>query len=136
MNIEFKDFNQADIHMFFKYRGTDLYDKKESGGSVRDLSGVKRGKYSKTDPDKFLIGKGVSKSKIVIGAAFYGKIYTGVENINHGLGQAFTSKKAINYTETYTISQNDDAFTIMRNMTLNETQTNEMGNYFILLTVL
>ena len=42
-------------------------------------------------------------------------------------------KKAINYTETYTISQNDDAFTIMRNMTLNETQTNEMGNYFILL---
>ena len=60
MNIEFKDFNQADIHMFFKYRGTDLYDKKESGGSVRDLSGVKRGKYSKADPDKFLIGKGVS----------------------------------------------------------------------------
>lgn len=49
----------------------------------------------------YLISRGISKSKIVIGAAFYGKIYTGVENINNGLGQSFLTKKSISYTLIY-----------------------------------
>ena len=50
---------------------------------------------------KYLISRGISKSKIVIGAAFYGKIYTGVDNINNGLGQSFDTKKSISYTLIY-----------------------------------
>lgn len=85
---------------YFNVMSYDL----ESSSVTSHQSALYSSKYATASADtsvNYLIGKGVSKSKIVIGAAFYGKIYTGVENINHGLGQAFISKKAINYTLIY-----------------------------------
>ena len=47
----------------------------------------------------YLVKNGVSKSKIIIGAAFYGRIFYDVKSTNNGLGQSYSSKKSISFTD-------------------------------------
>ena len=46
---------------------------------------------------KYLATNGVSKSKIIIGAAFYGRIFYDVASTNNGLGQSYSRKESITY---------------------------------------
>ena len=46
---------------------------------------------------KALIDLGIPAEKIVIGGAFYGKIFENVENVNNGLGQPAKFQKTFNY---------------------------------------
>jgi chitinase len=48
---------------------------------------------------KALIDKGISSEKIIVGSAFYGKIFQDVENTNNGLGQPAKFKTTIGYKD-------------------------------------
>lgn len=48
---------------------------------------------------KYLANNGISKTKLIIGAAFYGRIFYDVKSTNNGLGQSYSSKKSITYKE-------------------------------------
>lgn len=48
---------------------------------------------------RFLDSVGVPSEKIIIGAAFYARIFKNVENTNQGLNQACVFKTSINYTD-------------------------------------
>ncbi len=49
----------------------------------------------------FFVKRGVSKEKIIVGAAFYGKKFTGVANTNNGLNQRASDVENITFTEIY-----------------------------------
>jgi len=46
---------------------------------------------------QYLLNEGVPASKIVIGAAFYARVWEGVQNINNGLYQAGRFKNSVSY---------------------------------------
>ncbi len=56
---------------------------------------------------KYLIGRGVPEQQIVIGAAFYGRIWESVANSNQGLYETGSFKRSIGYNN---LEQLDDGF--------------------------
>ena len=46
---------------------------------------------------KYLLDLGIPREKLILGAAFYGKIFENVENINNGLSQPGKYKNSVNY---------------------------------------
>jgi chitinase len=48
---------------------------------------------------KYLINLGVPSEKIIVGGAFYGKIFENVEDINNGLSQPGKFKRTLNYKD-------------------------------------
>ena len=62
---------------------------------------------------EYLLQNKVTPSKIVIGAAFYGRIYQGVSNTNNGLSQSYEKRSTISYTgikEDYLSRLNTEVF--------------------------
>ena len=59
---------------------------------------------------KYLISKGVPEHKIVLGAAFYGRIYKDVANINNGLYQAANFKGGVNQNNFDKVTNNFEFF--------------------------
>jgi len=59
---------------------------------------------------KALIEIGVPAEKIVVGGAFYGKIFENVENDNNGLGQPAKFKKTIGYRNMPTVFPADSGW--------------------------
>ncbi len=51
---------------------------------------------------KYLIDNGIPGEKIIIGGAFYGKIFENVENINNGLSQPGKFKRTLNFKDVTT----------------------------------
>ena len=83
---------------YFNVMSYDLDD----GRKTSHLTALYNSTYASTSADSgmsYLVSKGVSKSKIIIGAAFYGRKFEGVENTNHGLGQSYTKKSSITFKE-------------------------------------
>ena len=58
-------------------------------------------RYSTDDAVKSIINAGVDKRKVVLGMAFYGKKFTGVDSSNNGRGNKYESKREISFTEIY-----------------------------------
>jgi chitinase len=59
---------------------------------------------------KALIGIGVPSEKIIVGGAFYGKIFENVENVNNGLGQPAKFKTTVNYKNMPTMFPADSGW--------------------------
>jgi chitinase len=59
---------------------------------------------------KYLIKIGVPANKLVIGSAFYGRMWEGVANVNHGLYQAGKFKAFIDYKKLQNVAGPENGF--------------------------
>jgi chitinase len=55
---------------------------------------------------QYLLNHGVEARKLIVGAAFYSRVWEGVENVNNGLYQAGKFKSFIGYDRFQTLSKN------------------------------
>ena len=94
-------YDLASLNNILDYFNVMSYDL-DDGRKTSHLTALYSSTYATTSADsgiKYLVSKGVSKSKIIIGAAFYGRKFEGVEATNNGLGQAYTKKSSITFKE-------------------------------------
>ena len=83
---------------YFNIMSYDLDD----GRNTSHLCALYNSTYASTSANSaltYLVNQGVSKNKIIIGAAFYGRKFEEVEKTNNGLGQSYTKKSSITYKE-------------------------------------
>ncbi len=95
-NYNLKDLNG--ILDYFNIMSYDLDDSRKTS----HMCALNSSSYASTSASvsvDYLIKNGVSKSKIVIGAAFYGRLFEGVSDTNNGLGQSYSSKRSISFTD-------------------------------------
>jgi len=89
--------NRIDIptlNNYIDYYNLMTYDMDYDGTSItRHMCEFKTTKDAITVAQNY----GISKNKIVIGMAFYSRIYYGVSSTNNGLGQTCTSRESANY---------------------------------------
>ena len=93
------DFPKLEAYMDYYFLMT--YDL-DSGGVTRHHSALYTSTYAPVSVEssvRYLLNQGVNPKKIVIGAAFYGRICEGVNNTNNGLGQSYSKRSTISYTK-------------------------------------
>ena len=84
----------------------DLYSQTKTGHHT-PLYSVNNESYSVDSSVRYLTEIGIPKSKIVIGAAFYGRIWENVPDVKNGLFQNAKFKRAISFNELHLL---DDGY--------------------------
>ena len=84
----------------------DLYSQTKTGHHT-PLYSVNTDSYSVDSAVRYLTKIGIPKSKIIVGAAFYGRIWENVPDINNGLFQNAKFRKAISFNK---LDNLDDGF--------------------------
>ena len=86
----------ASILDYFNVMSYDLDDSSKTS----HMCALYNSTYATVSADtaaSYLVKQGIPKKKIIIGAAFYGRIFYDVENTNNGLGQKYSSKASITF---------------------------------------
>lgn len=86
------DYRELNKYMdYFYIMSYDLDD--DGSGITKHLTDLRTCKYGA----QVLVDYGVDKKKVVFGIAFYGRLFRGVANTNHGFNQPYESKSSITY---------------------------------------
>lgn len=86
------DYRELNKYMdYFYIMSYDLDD--DGSGITKHLTDLYTCKYGA----QVLVSAGVDKKKVVFGIAFYGRLFRGVANTNHGFNQPYESKSSITY---------------------------------------
>ena len=87
-------YDYKELNKFMDYFYIMTYDLDDDGSNItKHLTDLYTSKYGA----QVLVNAGVDKKKVVFGIAFYGRLFNGVKNTNHGLNQPYESKSSITY---------------------------------------
>ncbi len=87
-------YDYKELNNFMDYFYIMTYDLDDDGSNItKHLTDLYTSKYGA----QVLVSAGVDKKKVVFGIAFYGRLFNGVKNTNHGLNQPYESKSSITY---------------------------------------
>ena len=95
------NYDLRSLNNYLDYFNVMSYDL-DDGRNTSHMCALYSSTYASESADsalKYLAKNGVSKDKLIIGAAFYGRIFYDVKSTNNGLGQSYSSKKSITYKE-------------------------------------
>lgn len=95
------NYNLKELNNVLDYFNIMSYDL-DDGSKTSHMCALNNSTYAATSASAsvdYLTKNGVSKSKIIIGAAFYGRIFYDVKSTNNGLGQSYSSKNSISFTD-------------------------------------
>lgn len=97
------NYNLTDLNSVLDYLNLMSYDLDDSS-KTSHMCALYNSTYASGSADsgaQYIAKNGFSKSKIVIGAAFYGRKFTNVGPTNNGLNQTCDSKSSIRFNEIY-----------------------------------